>query len=96
MDDKYAVLINSIRGASHQTVTCKEFNKSNFYVIDNFDLIDKSIVGGQTIGIAFPMADGTFKVSRFSLSGASQAVQGMVARLKAVRQPPSAIRDTRM
>lgn len=72
---EYPVLINSSHAAAAITCTCSE-NDGQYELIPDFDdfheLLTKS---SGYIGFALPMVSGQFKVVRFSLSGAKDAMR---------------------
>lgn len=91
---KYPVLISTKVGAAHHTLTCVKARQSSLYTVDDFNAMDSETSGGGVIGIAFPMQDGSFKVSRFSLDGMLPALKGMLARGKALGE--TRLGDTRL
>ncbi len=67
------ILANTDGGAFSSTVKCISPNNGiSRYIID-YKIIEPGIEGSLWIGIAYPMKNGQFQVSRFNLSGASQA-----------------------
>jgi hypothetical protein len=47
------------------------------YAIHGPDSMDKAVSEGQQIGFAMPLANGLFRVVRFSLDGAGKALAGL-------------------
>ena len=79
-DARYPVLMNSKHGALNTAMTCdsaKNIGVQSRCVFETPESISESINAGGQIGFAFPLADGKFHVSRFSLSGANDAVNFM-------------------
>lgn len=76
---RYPVLVNADSGASSLEVLCLQIDETSRYAFTNFDAIDAVVKGSQRLGIAFPMANGLFQVNRFSLEGATDAVEFMRA-----------------
>ena len=78
---EYPSLINSSAGSSMVNLVCSHKTKEGKYVmaINSFDDIDRVIRSATRIGFAVPLADGQFKVSRFSLSGSVKAIDRMLA-----------------
>lgn len=73
----YPVLVNSDYASLSMNALC-ENNKSTGkaeLVLSEFDSIHKIVEKGTIVGFSIPLANGLFKVVRFSLNGASQAMQ---------------------
>lgn len=99
----YLALINSENGASAQQLSCAPLtlNGRTEYVIliGDIESFATTVLSASTVGIAIPMASGQFKVSRFSLRGASKALEAVVNLRKAgaASPPPTkkqGLRDT--
>lgn len=93
-DGTYLVLINSENGASSQRLTCVpltiEGKKEFVMLIGDIESFASTVLNSSTVGIAIPMASGQFKVSRFSLRGASKALEVVVElRKKGASAKPS-------
>jgi hypothetical protein len=74
--NEYPVLINSDVAADHMTMICtKMADGTPRYAISPFDTINAHIEKSNRIGIAFPLDSGKFQISRFSLTGAKDAMQ---------------------
>lgn len=71
---KYSVLINADSGAATTQVACVKIGGKSRYVFVDFDLIATTVRDSEWIGIASPLKNGRFQVSRFSLAGAARAV----------------------
>jgi hypothetical protein len=71
---KYTVLVNSDAGAVSMEIACLVLDGKAFYAFAHFDSIDGIARNASRVGIAFPMKNGLFQVSRFSLDGASSAL----------------------
>lgn len=89
---KYPVLINASGGAVSTTMMCKAFNRKSVYVFTNFSEVERVLDGATWIGMAFPMQNGLFKVSRFPLDGHARAVAFMEKIAKSM--PTSTTRST--
>jgi hypothetical protein len=76
--NKYPVLVNSDAGASSQELYCIKIDGKPRYAFTNFDSINEIITASSRIGIAFPMANSQFQVSRFSLVGSNDALEVML------------------
>jgi hypothetical protein len=86
---KYPVLVNTDSGAANTTIRCVKVDGKARYVFEVFDLIDDAVRSASWFGIAFPMEDGRFQVSRFSMQGAAQAVSLMRKAAEASAKPAS-------
>ncbi|PMP02161.1 hypothetical protein BCS95_11810 [Vibrio breoganii] len=76
--NKYPVLINADSGSLHATLHCGDrLNGQNVLVFDNFDEVEATAKDSKQIGIAIPMENGRFKVSRFSMSGSTYSLDTM-------------------
>ncbi|RXJ72696.1 hypothetical protein CS022_13730 [Veronia nyctiphanis] len=76
---EYPALVNSEYAAIHVTLHCGDtFGSQNVMVLEPYDDIDLAILQGSQFGIAVPMESGKFQVSRFSLSGAADAIESMM------------------
>lgn len=70
----YPVLVNSSYSALALTCTCSK-NGSRYELIPEYDRFNRILKGGTGyIGFALPMVSGQFKVVRFSLTGAQDAM----------------------
>lgn len=89
--EKYAGMINAVTrvghlGANPVTLVCSE----NRLLIKEFDVIDHAVRNASSLGIVTGLQDGTFAVSRFSLTGSARAVDGMRAAAQRIDQAPVA------
>jgi hypothetical protein len=75
--NQYAVLVNADTGAASAQIYCLKIEGKPRYVFVDFDLIDGIVRKATWFGIAFPMANGRFQVSRFALEGAAKAIAYM-------------------
>ena len=76
---KYPVLMNSTSGAQALNTTCANIStpdsKPRFALFfDDFEAVVSLMFKDRVAGFSIPMADGTFKVSRFSLDGSNEAL----------------------
>jgi hypothetical protein len=92
--NRYPVLVNADAGSSSQEIFCMKLQGKRGYAFANFEAIDATVRASKRIGIAFPMADGYFSVSRFSLDGASAAISFMASLREAMQQKST--RDTKL
>jgi hypothetical protein len=78
-NDKYLVLANSDKGASHLSAHCgkKADNDTYRYVFVEFETVDGMVRDGHNICFALPMNGDNFRVVRFNLAGASGAIELM-------------------
>jgi len=76
----YPVLVNASAGALPFTLTCIGqigTSASWMYAIHGPDSMDKAVGEGEQIGFAMPLANGLFRIVRFSLDGANKALAGL-------------------
>lgn len=82
-DASFPILASTDSGATHLTVFCGRnfaYNGETYYqYFFNFDAVDKLIRGGQSIGFAMALQSGQFRVVRFDLTSAVQAIDSMRA-----------------
>jgi hypothetical protein len=79
---RYPVLINSDTVSLHVTLICKgplEGSQKYRHFFDNFELIDDLVRKSKRIGIAMPLEGDQFRVFRFTLNGAVNALTSMRA-----------------
>jgi len=100
---RYPVLINGGTGSDTAQVICTGTtgDGKSRYVFSDFDTIGRAIVGAKTIGFAFPMRDGMFQVSRFTLDGSPEALaylRGIASNFGSAPPPtrPTGTRDQRL
>lgn len=74
---KYPVLVNTEAGAANMQLLCIKTGGQPRYAFTDFESINNLITSSSNIGIAFPMENGRFQVSRFSLAGAVKAISYM-------------------
>jgi hypothetical protein len=92
--NKYPTLVNSDAGASYQEIYCFKIGGKPRFAFANFDAIDGVVKASRRISIAFPMQGGQFKVSRFALDGASEALEVMIKAAKVLLKKDVGTKDT--
>lgn len=83
-------IINSDAGSAAATVLCSHtLDDQSVMFIYPFDDVDRIVRQATNIGIAVPMADGQFRVSRFGLAGSTYAIDRMraAAQVRMQKQP---------
>lgn len=100
-DASYPVLVNSDSGSSSMTIICRgKLDGQSFYrfAFSNFDQMDITVRSAKRIGIAMPLRDDQFKVSRFSLEGAKTSIDIMreAVQQASTRRQRSGTRDQRL
>lgn len=82
--NQYPVLVNSDSGSFSLTVYCFDQADNGLYRygFTNFDEIKNIVNNSSKIGFAFPMKGDQFKVIRFSLKGANEAINRMRGDLR--------------
>ena len=91
----YAVLVNAETGAATVTLRCAKIGGKPRYLFEDFDVIDKAVRGASWFGVAFPLQNGRFQVSRFAMNGASAALAFMRRAAEAMVEPAGASQGTR-
>jgi len=88
---KTPALVNSNAGAVQVKLVCGHtYKKNNVLYIYPFDQIDTIVKQANYLSIAVPMENDRFKVSRFSLSGSTYAIELMrMAAERAMEPRPS-------
>lgn len=71
--DGYPALINAPAASYSVSLKCEKIDDFKIYSLPIEGAIADAMSVGGVLGIAFPMASGEFKVSRFSLTGAARA-----------------------
>lgn len=87
---QYPALINSDSGSAQATVLCSHsYEQQHIVFIYPFDDVDRIVRQATNIGVAIPMAEGQFRVSRFGLAGSNYALDRMraAAESRMQRQP---------
>ncbi|GAD89779.1 hypothetical protein VHA01S_027_00350 [Vibrio halioticoli NBRC 102217] len=76
--NKYPALVNSDSGSMNTTLHCGgRVEGQNVLIFENFDDIEATVKKSKQLGIAIPMENGKFKVSRFSMSGSTYSIDKM-------------------
>lgn len=85
-EENYPVLANSSTGAYHFDVTCigllPGYSTIYAYAFSEPEKLNKAIRAGVKIGIAFPLENDNFRVSRFVLTGANKSLDVMYEAFK--------------
>ena len=85
--DQYPALINSDAGACSVNLVCAaKFEEQNFLFVNRFEDIDGILRKATIIGIAVPIDNDQFKVSRFNLDGSINAIDLMRAAFEAKKK----------
>jgi hypothetical protein len=89
---KYPVLLNSTSGAMALATTCANIStpgsKQRFaLVFDDFSTVLNIALKDRMVGFSIPMANGAFKVTRFSLDGSNEAVTAMNKAIQGKTKP---------
>lgn len=93
-------LASSDAGAFHVTLVCRGkhvYQGVTYYrhVVSGFDDVDQVVRGGGTVGFAFPLASGQFRVARFDTDRAGVLIDRMRDRAEKARSrlPASTTKD---
>jgi hypothetical protein len=89
---KYPVLVNSTSGAKALDTTCANIStpdaKPRFALFfDDFQTVVSLMFKDRVAGFSIPMADGTFKVTRFSLDGSNEALTTVNKAIESKSKP---------
>lgn len=90
---EYPILVNSEVGAAYLRLLCKPIEGKNRYIFMDYDTMDKAVLGGKQVGIAFPMQSGRFQVSRFNVNQAAEALATLGNRVRATARQKSDTKD---
>lgn len=87
---KQSLFVNSDAGAVHLTVACTGQIPEGLYsyVFPDLDEVDRIIRQGTRIGFALPLKSDNFRVIRFDLQGATNAIEQMRAAARRPSNPP--------
>ena len=89
--ESYPAMVNSDDGALHVNMYCYKAGGKSRMAFKNFDEIDGAIRKGKNMAIVVPLDNGGFRVSRFELLGALNAINAM--RDTALRKTRSSTKD---
>jgi hypothetical protein len=86
-DAKYPLMVNADSGAIAVSTTCNSYGsagaKDSFALFfDDFQSIFNIVLKNHTIGFSIPMANGMFKVTRFSLEGSNEVMAAVSQSIK--------------
>jgi len=87
---EYPALINADTGSAFVRLVCfHKYESQHVLAVNSFDDIDRIVKKATRFGIAVPMQNDDFKVARFSLRGATEAINTMLeaAELKMKCKP---------
>jgi hypothetical protein len=76
---KYSVLLNSPSISTALTMECTLINGNIFQILTPFNAVLQATQGGDSVGFAVALQSGAFAVTRFSLLGAKQAIDRVLA-----------------
>jgi len=83
---EYFGLLNAASGAAHVTFECKSLANSpagtHVYAATRFELLEEAVRTQSIVSIVLPLADGTFRVTRFDAGGYAGAEAAMRALLR--------------
>ncbi len=96
---KYPALINFDESVDKITLGCRSWKHDggtqvNIIWLDFSKELHAGLSSATETSVTFPMADGSFKVMKFNLSGYSQAVQRVFARMKPQSLRAEGMRDS--
>ena len=80
------MMMNSKTGSLPVAATCSKIGEALFLIFNDYQSIQYAFESGGEIGFAIPMADGKFKVVRFSTTGAIPATKQILLSKKNIKQ----------
>ncbi len=82
----YPLMITTNSGALSIDAVCEKIDSANgelmLYWFNETDMMNRAFHDTPVVGFAFPMTNGQFKISTFSMSGFNQAIERMVSGLR--------------
>lgn len=88
--NNYPLMVTTAAGALAFDAICEPMNTANgdvmLYWFNESPHLNDAFGQSAAIGFAFPMTDGQFKTSKFSMKGYEQAVERMVNGMRAKRE----------
>jgi hypothetical protein len=90
----YPLMITTNEGALAVDAVCEPMNSANgevmLYWFNETATMNQAFKNTPTVGFAFPMTNGQFKISTFSMDGFNEAVDRMVKGLRKPAVPAEA------
>lgn len=88
--NNYPLMLTTAAGALAFDAICEPMNTANgdvmLYWFNESPQLNGAFGQSEAVGFAFPMTDGQFKISKFSMKGYEQAVERMVNGMRAKRE----------
>lgn len=76
-ESSYPVMVNASNGAFATSLICRPLDGAARMVFADFALLENGIKGSEQIGLAFPMKNGQFSVSRFNIRRVETAISAL-------------------
>jgi hypothetical protein len=91
--NNYPLMVTTAAGALAFDAICEPMNTANgdvmLYWFNEAPRLNEAFGQSMAVGFAFPMTDGQFKISKFSMKGYEQAIERMVNGMRAKREAES-------
>jgi hypothetical protein len=91
--NNYPLMVTTAAGALAFDAICEPMNTANgdvmLYLFNEAPRLNEAFGQSMAVGFAFPMTDGQFKISKFSMKGYEQAIERMVNGMRAKREAES-------
>jgi len=85
---KYSVLMNSATVSTALSMQCTQIGNNLFQILDPFDAVLNAVKAGETIGFAVALQSGAFGVTRYSLTGSTDAIKRALQEAAKAAQRP--------
>ena len=95
-ESSYPVMLNTAKGAYTTSLVCRPVEGKPRLIFEEFDVIDKAVTGTEQIGLAFPMKDGKFTVSRFNVTRQDSALSALGRLSSQLKRSSRNTRDQRL
>jgi len=86
---KSPILMSGLGNAASLTIQCAQINGVLFQILEPFNTVLNEVKRGGIVSFAVPLQNGSFGVSRFSLSGGFEAVRQALHEAGNAKEAPS-------
>jgi hypothetical protein len=87
-NSKTPVLLSGEGAGSAFLTTCMKLGGRNFQILDEPELVKRTVYGGKKIGFSVALQGGEFILAQFTLNGAQVAIERAVAEAKQKKVQP--------
>ncbi len=89
--NRYPLMLTTAAGALNLEAVCEQMSTANgdvlLYWFNESPQLNAAFEESPDVGFAFPMSNGQFRTSKFSMKGYDEAIRRMVDGLRARREP---------